>query len=208
MTQTDYMLILASLVLGLALAELLQGVAAWLRPGGSTKIYWVHSCFVLNVFLFLLQFWWGMWSWREGGTWTLGSMVLWVAGIVALYLVAHLAFPADPEDSELRIYYYQYAPRLWGLGRALHAGANSHGPFCLADSVALGWSVRQAAGRCGHGRCFGYLRCTLGPENTRQHLFIWQFDDVGPIGRTLRIGVAGDSSPPNALPSGSSVVMV
>lgn len=134
MTQTDYFLILASLVIGLALTELLQGLAQLIREWRSAKTYWVHSLTAANVFFFLLQFWWASWNWREAQGWTPSGLLLLMLGMTALYLMAYLIYPDRLKDVKLREHYFAHARSLWLMVAAYMAIG------LLAPHWILGWA--------------------------------------------------------------------
>jgi hypothetical protein len=61
--------IIMSILIGMALTQLLRGVARLVQHPGRDRPYWVHLVWVLFMFLFLIHFWW--WEYRlDKITWT------------------------------------------------------------------------------------------------------------------------------------------
>ena len=56
----EFVLVLVSIIIGLAMAELFGGVARVLR--GDLRPYWIHSVWVLFVLLLQVQSWWSAWG--------------------------------------------------------------------------------------------------------------------------------------------------
>ena len=50
----NYVMVLASVIIGLGLAHLLQGVAGIVQHPDREKIYWVHLVWVAATFLLIL----------------------------------------------------------------------------------------------------------------------------------------------------------
>ncbi|KPJ83505.1 MAG: hypothetical protein AMS19_04230 [Gemmatimonas sp. SG8_23] len=115
MNLLEFLLVLISVVIGLGLAEILSGVAGLLRARRSVRSYWIHSLFQCGIFLALVQQWWESWGFRGIAEISYGAMLVFLSAPVVLFLIAHLLYPQSAEDADLRGYYYEQAPILWGL---------------------------------------------------------------------------------------------
>lgn len=111
----EFLMILLSVVIGLALSELLTGLALLLRNRDTVRFYWMHSLFQLGVFMALLQQWWESWHWADVTTIGLGTVLLQLFQPVVLFLIAHLLTPQEATGISLRKYYFKQAPVLWAL---------------------------------------------------------------------------------------------
>lgn len=111
----EFLMILLSVVIGLALSELLTGLAQLLRNRDTVKFYWMHSLFQLGVFMALLQQWWESWNWADVETLGLGDVLLQLFQPVVLFLIAHLLTPQEAVGVNLKRYYFKQAPVLWAL---------------------------------------------------------------------------------------------
>ena len=90
------------------MAEVLTGVARMISYRDTVKAYWIHSTFILIVFLALLQQWWEIWGVREVASWTFAGLLMMLGGPIGLFLIANLLFP-DPVNGT------DYIKRLVGL---------------------------------------------------------------------------------------------
>lgn len=111
----EFLMILMSVVIGLALSELLTGLANLLRVRETVKFYWIHALFQFGVFFALLQQWWESWDLVDVGAISFGSVLAMLIPSVMLFLIAHLLYPRPATDANLDEYYYRQAPILWGL---------------------------------------------------------------------------------------------
>jgi len=111
----EFLMILLSVVIGLALSELLTGLAQLLRNRDTVQFYWMHGAFQLGVFMALLQQWWESWNWANVETLELGTVLLQLFQPVVLFLIAHLLSPQEAAGIDLKKYYFKQAPVLWTL---------------------------------------------------------------------------------------------
>ena len=58
----EFLMILVSVIIGLALGEVLMGSANLLRERETVRFYWIHVLFQVGVFLALIQQWWESWG--------------------------------------------------------------------------------------------------------------------------------------------------
>lgn len=114
MSLFEFLMVLVSLIIGLGLAELLSGIAQAIRVRETIQFYWVHSIFVMIIFLALLQQWWEIWSVRDNPVWTFPGLLMMLGGPIGLFLIAHLIFPQPISGSDFKSYYYdKMKPALW-----------------------------------------------------------------------------------------------
>ncbi len=107
-------MVLVSLIIGLGMAEVLTGIARMISYRDTFKDYWIHSKFILIVFLALLQQWWEIWGVREVASWTFAGLLMMLGGPIGLFLIANLLFPDPVNGTDFRRYYYdRMKPVLW-----------------------------------------------------------------------------------------------
>jgi len=102
-------------LVGLALSEVLTGVAGLLRVRETIRFHWIHILFQIGVFFALLQQWWESWDLVDVASISFGSVLSILFPSVMLFLIAHLLYPRPATDANLEDYYYRQAPILWGL---------------------------------------------------------------------------------------------
>ncbi len=115
MTIAEYVVVFASIILGLALATLLAGLGRMLRSEGGLRPYWIHSLLILNLFLLIYHFWMRTWELNVLESWSRIGLAAQVADLTVTYLVAVLLFPREGDTTDLRAYYYRNASRIYGL---------------------------------------------------------------------------------------------
>lgn len=93
----EYILIFVSIVLGLAVTHLMQGVAAIVQHPGRVRVWWVHLVWVAYLMLSTIFWWWSEFRLRNVSTWTFELYVLVLGYAFILYLEAALLFPKDLE---------------------------------------------------------------------------------------------------------------
>jgi len=114
----EFLMILISVVIGLALGEILTGAASLLRARDTVQFFWIHSLFQFGIFFALLQQWWESWDLVNVAIIDLWTAILLLLPSVILFLIAHLLFPRPAGGADLKHYYFSQAPILWGLAAA------------------------------------------------------------------------------------------
>ena len=93
----DYLLVVVSIIIGLALTHLLEGVGQIIQPRISVTVYWVHLVWVAVVFLACIVFWWAYWEYRDTEM-TYFSYIVVLMGPILLFLLSDLLFPEPIDD--------------------------------------------------------------------------------------------------------------
>jgi hypothetical protein len=112
----EFLMILLSLIVGLGLAEILAGIARFLKESDKHDIPWIHGTATLAVFIALLQTFWESWGLRTIELWSFPAMLLMLGSPICLYLMAYILFPEPDEHIALDQYYFKRARLLWPLG--------------------------------------------------------------------------------------------
>jgi hypothetical protein len=128
----EYIAVLTSIIIGLGIAHLLQGVARLVQHPGRERVYWVHLTWVAYMFLLSVFWWW--WEFRLGEieTWTFGLYIFVIAYAVNMYLLCALLFPSDLEG------YDGYEAYFFSRRRWFFALASLSFLVDLADSALKG----------------------------------------------------------------------
>ena len=111
----EFLMILLSLIVGLGLAEILSGVARFLKRGGIRGFSWTHSAITVTVLVGLLQTFWESWGLRSVDAWTFPAMLLMLGSPIFLFLIAHILFPEPESSTSLEDYYFKRAQLIWIL---------------------------------------------------------------------------------------------
>ena len=65
----EYLGVLVSVVIGLAMTHLVVGLVQLIQSRQSVTAYWVHLVWVFNILYTLLGFWWFFYSWQSLPEW-------------------------------------------------------------------------------------------------------------------------------------------
>ena len=110
----EFIQVLVAIILGLAMAEILKGVADLLRPG-RRAISPLHVGFATWLFVQLVHVWWAGWRFATVRDWQFHELLVYLLAVTVLYLAARLVFPEDIGSGDLRTYFDQVCSRLWVL---------------------------------------------------------------------------------------------
>ncbi|MGD9965900.1 MAG: hypothetical protein AB7T59_05225 [Hyphomonadaceae bacterium] len=113
MTMFEYVMVLVSIIIGLAMTHLLQGILDIIQE--RTRAYWVHLVWVLWAFTQAIFWWWWEFRFIEVETWTF-PLFLFVIGFAFLvYLMCGFLFPRDIQQyGDYKTYFY--ARKGWFFG--------------------------------------------------------------------------------------------
>jgi len=114
-SEFEFVSVLISMVVGLAIAQLLQGVAQAVHERGQARIDSVHMVWTAIVLLNLALNWWVLFSWRDHEVWSFTLFLSLVVWAVALYLPVVFLYPPRKPPSESWASVYT-SNRRWFLG--------------------------------------------------------------------------------------------
>jgi hypothetical protein len=97
-TPFEFVTVFFSVVIGLGVAHLLTGVADLVEVRDRVRLDWIHSSWLVVLFFFLMQSWWGLWALHGLTAWSYPSFILVVVMLGTLYLISSLALPRIGED--------------------------------------------------------------------------------------------------------------
>jgi len=118
MEMFNYVMVLASVIIGLGIAHLLQGVGQIVQHPGREKTYWIHLLWVAAIFLRAIFWWWSEYRLSGIAEWTF-TLYLFVLGYAFLiYLWCALLFPRDLAGYDGFKDYF-YSRRQWFFGLLL-----------------------------------------------------------------------------------------
>ena len=116
MSSAEYVSVLVSIVLGLALTEVLAGLHRLLRAGPRVRWDWAAPLASVLVALVLVMMWWSFYRPSSEAV-SIGAFLPSLVTLVLLYLLAGAALPDEvpPEGLDLRAYYDRNGRYFWGL---------------------------------------------------------------------------------------------
>jgi hypothetical protein len=104
----SYLSVLLSIILGLAITQVLQGFRDLMQARSRLRLYWPSLLWAILLLVICVQEWWAMFGWRDYRHWTFAGFSMLLAQTIGTYLAAALVLPdvRDDEPIDLRAYYY------------------------------------------------------------------------------------------------------
>jgi len=118
-----YLSVLLSIVLGLAITEILQSWAALLRGRARVQFYLPPVTWSVIFLLVTVQFWWVSFGLATRASWNFASFCAVFAQTVTIYMASALVLPKAEGDQpiDLRAQYYREVAPLFTLGLVFSA---------------------------------------------------------------------------------------
>jgi hypothetical protein len=157
MSTFEFVSVLLSIVISLAVAHLLTGVAQALKAK-KVRFHWVLAGWWLFVFMLCVDYWFSVWRLRDAEIWSLAFVRTWLILAAVTYIVAWMVVPDPDADGTMDFVAHHEANRrkylgvliVWVLGGAVVNGytpsmelANLLTPvFTLAFVAGIIWKHR------------------------------------------------------------------
>jgi hypothetical protein len=112
-----YLSVIISIILGLSVTQLLQGIGQIINTRDRVRIYWPSIGWVILLLIVDTQAWWVMFGYRNKHDWTFVQFAVVLLETILLYLLAALALPGVPEEGEVDLQgnYFRHARWFFGL---------------------------------------------------------------------------------------------
>ena len=114
MSQFEYVAVLVSIIVGLALTQILRGIGRMVTTEDGPRPYWVHLVWTFYLFLLIGMFWW--WEFSLGTVeW---SLAIYIVVIVYATLLFFVSLVIQPSETREIINYkdYFFSNRRWIFG--------------------------------------------------------------------------------------------
>lgn len=113
----SYLSVLLSIIIGLAVTQILQGFRARMLSHARVRGYWPTQVWASVLLLVCTQTWWAMFGLRERTNWQFDDFMVLLAQTIFLYLLAGLVFPDFPDGKavDLREHYFTQRRRFFVL---------------------------------------------------------------------------------------------
>lgn len=119
MTDTfAYLSVLLSIVLGLAMAEVLQGYGVLLLARSRLRLYGPPLIWSLMMLMMAAQFWWASFGLRKVNDWSFAAFCAVLLQTVMLYMGTSVVLPKSGSEPhiDLRAHYYREAKPFFSFG--------------------------------------------------------------------------------------------
>src|SRR4029078_1996812 len=134
MSISEYILALMSIVVGLAMTQLLSGAAEIAQHAKPVRTYWIHTAWMVNLFVTLIHFWWWEFALMQIQVWTFlpYAFVICFAALLS-FLVALLAPQHLSEQADLKEYFYSHRGCFFGTMALIQV-------VDFGDTLVKGWT--------------------------------------------------------------------
>ena len=117
MDEFGYLSVLLSIIIGLAVTQILIGIRGCLLTRARIRQFWPVHVWAAFFLLASSQSWWAMFGLRHRHDWDFGDFVIVLAQAIALYLVTGLIYPDFGHDKlvDLRAHYFRQRRHFFSL---------------------------------------------------------------------------------------------
>ncbi|MGE5208332.1 MAG: hypothetical protein ACM3KL_03265 [Alphaproteobacteria bacterium] len=116
MEEFGYLSVIISVIIGLSITQLLQGIGQVINARDRVRIYWPTMAWAVFLLLVDTQAWWAMFGYRNRQAWTFVQFTVVLLEAIMLYLLAAIVLPNIPDEGEvdLRKNYFRHAGWFFG----------------------------------------------------------------------------------------------
>jgi hypothetical protein len=116
MSAFDYLTVLVSIVLGLAIANVLARLAVVITARERVDFYWPAVAWALWLFFISVQHWWAEWGVRHTTEWNFGTFWLQLLTPVVLFMLSTLVLPERQDDGKIDLGVWYFRNLRWFFG--------------------------------------------------------------------------------------------
>ena len=105
----NYIAVLVSIVLGLCATQVMSQMSEAIQAHRRKRTYWVHTVWMVNLFLYLMLEWWVFYRWHNTASWNFFLLIWVIITPTLLYLAAGVLCPGELVSTDAknwREYYY------------------------------------------------------------------------------------------------------
>lgn len=138
----SYLSVLFSVVLGLALTQILLGFRALMLARSRVTLYWPALIWAGLMIIIVVQVWWSMFGMQTIRTWSFTMYAAVMLQIIILYLAAGLVVPDIPPDRpvNMRDDYFSHAQWFFTLLAATIASTFVK-DIATVGHIITGWNL-------------------------------------------------------------------
>ena len=100
MSAFEFVAVLFSVIVGLAISHLLSAASELIEVHSRVKTYWVNTTWLITVFIWDIFTWWGMWE-LNNLVWNYPSFFLIVVNLSGIYFMTTLVLPQPSESGKI-----------------------------------------------------------------------------------------------------------
>ena len=111
----EYLGVLISVIMGLGITHLATGATKLIQHRDDVRLYLPHALWTINVLMYILLIWWGMFWWSGHEDWYAYEYLFITLYAIVLFFLAAMLYPWDMKgDIDVREYFFKN--RLWFFG--------------------------------------------------------------------------------------------
>jgi hypothetical protein len=116
MDEFNYLSVLLSIILGLAVTQVLKGFRGLILTRHQVLHYWPSVLWAIFILLICVQSWWAMFGMRAVKAWGFLDFLVVLSQTIVTYLIAAIVFPDfGQQQVDLRAHYFNHARWFFGL---------------------------------------------------------------------------------------------
>ena len=121
MDEFGYLSVLLSIIVGLAITQILKGYRGIVLARARVQLYWPTLLWSISLLALNVQSWWASFGLREIRVWTFAKFSIVIVQMVLQYMLAAIVLPDffGAERVDLRKHYWDHARWLLGLSIAV-----------------------------------------------------------------------------------------
>lgn len=103
MSEFEYLSVLVSIIIGLAITQLLSGAARLIQIRRRVRLHATTLCWMVTLFLIDTQVWWAAYELRDNENWNFFLFLLFLLTPVVMFLLSYLVLPelGDEDTADL-----------------------------------------------------------------------------------------------------------
>jgi len=115
----NYLSVLLSIVLGLAITQVLQGLRGLILTRAKVKVYLPTAIWTGLVLLLAIQWWWASFAMHVYANWTFVALLVVILHAISVYMAAALVLPDVAGDAVVDLRDHYFAHKSWFFGALL-----------------------------------------------------------------------------------------
>lgn len=117
MSKFEYLSVLTSIIVGLAIANLLSGSARLIQLRRRIRPHATTFCWMATLFLANMQIWWVAFERRDSATYTFFAFLFYLAMPIGVFLASYLVLPdlGDEDQADLAANFDGNRPWFFGV---------------------------------------------------------------------------------------------
>jgi hypothetical protein len=166
MDSFSYLSVLLSIIIGLAITQVLLGIRALMLSRENARLYAPSLVWAFLILLAAAQMWWSSFGLRDHEDWTFGNYGLILLQMALFYLASGLVLPdLQPEQIDLEADYFRN--RRWFFGLLAATAVVS-----VLKDVALDGRLPELANLMFHAILIGACVIGMASANRRVHALL------------------------------------